>query len=284
MNKRISRGLCVRVLAGLTLAGTSLVAAQAADWSDTALSWRYGTNFAEPYVGTGIGKNIYALTHVSGYKYGTNFFNVDMLESDSKDPGNGTTSGAQEVYVVYRNYIDFGKVSGKEIKFTGVRGVGLTVGFDYNSKNDAGYDSKKRMLVVGPTLQFDVPGHAEASIVLLDESNAPQGDTCSCRYTYTVHPALMADWGIPILGGALAYEGFLNYIASKGTNEFGGPTASEINWDSEVMWDAGAQMGMGKNTFRIGGEYQYWKNKFGNPSDVPGSKASTPMVRVEYHF
>ena len=94
----------------------------------------------------------------------------------------------------------------------------------------------------------------------------------------------MADWGIPILGGALAYEGFLNYIASKGTNEFGGPTASEINWDSEVMWDAGAQMGMGKNTFRIGGEYQYWKNKFGNPSDVPGSKASTPMVRVEYHF
>ncbi|OYV27300.1 MAG: hypothetical protein B7Z82_05890, partial [Halothiobacillus sp. 20-54-6] len=25
--------------------------AQAADWSDTSLSWRYGTKFAEPYEG-----------------------------------------------------------------------------------------------------------------------------------------------------------------------------------------------------------------------------------------
>jgi hypothetical protein len=43
---------------------------------------------------------------------------------------------------------------------------------------------------------------------------------------------------------------------------------------------------MGKNTFRVGFEYQYWKNKFGNSEAVagPGTLAKTPMVRAEYHF
>jgi len=41
---------------------------------------------------------------VGGYKYGTNFINVDFLMSDSID------SNAQEVYVTYRNTIGFAKV------------------------------------------------------------------------------------------------------------------------------------------------------------------------------
>jgi hypothetical protein len=43
-------------------------------------------------------------------------------------------------------------------------------------------------------------------------------------------------------------------------------------------------VGAAPKTFRLGLEYQYWRNKFGNPSSVPGSLAKTPMVRAEYHF
>ncbi len=260
------------------------LAATAADWSDTSISWHYGTKFAEPFEGNDITKNIYSLTHVSGYKYGTNFFDADLLQSNGKDPGNGTTGGAQEVYVLYRNTVDLGKATGTEIKFTGVRGVGITFGFDWNTKNDAGYQSKKRMLVLGPTLNFDVPGHAEASIVLLKESNDPTG--IPSRYTYKTHPALMADWGIP-LGGPVAYEGYLDYIASKGKDEFGGDTKPETNFDSEIMVDIGDVMGGAKHTFRLGFEYQYWKNKFGNNAAGPagsGAFAKTPSIRAEYHF
>ena len=42
-----------------------------------------------------------------------------------------------------------------------------------------------------------------------------------------------------------------------------------------------------KNTFRVGLEYQYWKNKFGNSAATTGNvgqTARTPMVRAEYHF
>ena len=70
------------------LAAAVLLSAQAtaADWSDTAISWRHGSQFAEPFNDQDISKNIFALTHVSGYKYGVNFFNVDMLQSDKTDP------------------------------------------------------------------------------------------------------------------------------------------------------------------------------------------------------
>ena len=115
------------VIGSLTLYTASV---HAADWSDTSLGWRYGTMFAEPYVNKpdggrqDIGKNIVSLTHSSGYQYGTNFFNADLLLSDSKDPGKGTSGGAQEAYVVYRNMVDFGKIFKKDLSLGPMRSFG----------------------------------------------------------------------------------------------------------------------------------------------------------------
>lgn len=270
----------------------ALPAAHAADWSDTALSWRTGTAFREPFNPEHIKKNIFALTHVSGYKYGSNFFNVDFLQSDSKDPASlKQSSGAQEAYLVYRHTLDIGKLQGKELKFGAVRGVGLTLGFDWNTKNDVGYNSRKRMLVLGPTLMWDVPGHLNTSLLLLSESNAPSGafppiSNVNGRYSYKLHPMLTADWGIP-LADRWSFEGYANFIASKGRDEVGNDTGAETNIDMEIMYDLGAAMGHGKNSLKVGLEYQYWNNKFGNTSSTTGGKgqrASTPMLRVEYHF
>ncbi|MGZ3240585.1 MAG: outer envelope protein [Burkholderiaceae bacterium] len=269
--------------ASFLVAGLLSASVHAADWSDTSLSWRYGTKFAEPFNNQDIAKNIYGLTHVSGYKYGVNFFNVDMLQSDAKDPAAGGASGAQEIYVVYRNTLDFGKISGKSLKFGPVNSVGGTLGFDWNTKND-NYSSKKRMLVLGPTLMWDVPGHLNTSLLILKESNAPAGVS---RYTYKTHPMFALDWGIPLGSLPLSFEGFGNFIASKGKDEFGGDTAAETLVDLALMWDVGSTAGMSKNTFRLGVMYEYWKNKFGNNSSGPagsGAFAKTPMVKAEYHF
>ncbi|MBV8624292.1 MAG: outer envelope protein, partial [Herbaspirillum sp.] len=70
------------------LAGSLLLASGAtlaADWADNSIGYRYGTRFAEPYNTQDISKNIVNFQHASGYKYGTNFLNVDLLMSDSKD-------------------------------------------------------------------------------------------------------------------------------------------------------------------------------------------------------
>jgi hypothetical protein len=280
-----------RVAATLALAAVS-VAGQAADWSDTSIGYRTGSKFAEPFNPNAIKKNIVDLNHVSGYKYGTNFFNVDYLMSDSKDPaGAGSNNGAAETYIVYRNTLELDKTIGGKFAFGPVRNMGVTFGFDVNSKTDAGYNSKKRMFVAGPTFMFDVPGFLNVSLLELWESNAPYNtfsNTSTPRKSYKTHPMLTAAWAIPLgKDTGFTYEGFANFIASKGNNEFGGPTATETNIDSQIMYDVGALAGA-KGKFKVGIEYQYWKNKFGNPATTPGAGsgafAKTTMLRAEYHF
>lgn len=280
------------MIVGAALAAAGL-SAHAADWSDTSIGYRYGSHFAEPYNNEDIAKNVFNLTHVSGYKYGSNFFNVDMLLSNSKDPSApGSKDGAHEVYVVYRHTLDLGKVTGKDFKYGPVRGVGLTAGFDFNTKTDAGYNSKKRMLVAGPTVMFDVPGFLNVSLLQLWESNAPYNayaDVSVPRYSYDPHPMLNAAWGVPfnVAGAAFSFEGFANFITAKGTDEFGGQTKPETLIDAAVMYDASGLVGANKNTFKVGVGYQYWRNKFGNDHRGfagQGAFAKTPNIKLEYHF
>jgi nucleoside-specific outer membrane channel protein Tsx len=280
---------CLRLTVALA-AAFAATASHAADWSDTSIGYRTGSQFAEPFGANDIHKDILDLNHVSGYKYGSNFFNVDLLLSDKKDPASPNSSnGAQEVYMVYRHTLDLEKTTGASLKWGPIRGVGLTMGFDANVKDDAGYNSKKRMLVAGPTLNLDVPGFLAVSVLQLWESNAPYNEftsTATPRYHYKPHPMLTAAWGIPIGSLPLSFEGFLNFIASKGKDEFGGNTKPETNIDMQLMYDVGTLWGA-KNTFKAGLEYQYWRNKFGNDHEGPagdGAFAKTPMVRAEYHF
>ncbi|XHS76780.1 outer envelope protein [Burkholderiaceae bacterium UC74_6] len=277
----------IPLIALSALAGAG--AAHAADWSDTSIGARYGTQFREPYNPEDISKYIVNLTHASGYKYGSNFLNVDLLMSDSKDPSNiSSGNGAHEAYIVYRHTLDLGKVMGSNLSSPGIRGWGVMAGFDWNTKTDATYNSKKRMFVLGPTVMFDVPGFLNVSLVLLKESNQPSGFSFATnanysvsRYSYKTHPMLTAAWGINF-SDRISWEGYANFIASKGNDEFGGKTKPETNIDMQLMYDV-----TGTKTFKVGIEYQYWKNKFGNDSGGPagsGAFAKTPMIRAEYHF
>ena len=254
-------------------------AAHAVDWSDTAVGLRYGTHFAEPYVSDEITKRIVNLTYVNGYKWGSNFLNVDLLASDATD------SHAEEAYLVYRHTLDFGKVTEQDLKFGPVRGVGLTAGLDWNTKNDPGYGSRQRRWLLGPTLMMDVPGFLNMSVLAAQDSNRPAaGSPCDCRYKYKAQWVFNANWGLPLGDTGLSFEGYVNYFTAKGVDEYGTPTAPQTDVDVSLMYDLGSAMGWGKKALRLGVEYQYWRNKFGQPASVPGSLAKTPMVKVDMHF
>ena len=100
----------------VALLAASSCAVHAADWSDTSLSYRYGTQFAEPFNNQDITKSIVNFSNVSGYKFGKNFVSVDFLLSSEVDPSSaGAATGAHEAYVVYRHTLDIGKVSGRDL-------------------------------------------------------------------------------------------------------------------------------------------------------------------------
>ena len=110
----------------------------AADGSDTSRGYRHGTQFAGPFNANDIAKNILNPNHASGFKYGSNCFKADVLLSNNKDPaGAGSTNGAQEIDIVYRQTLDLAKTRGAPMTFGPVRGIGLTSGFDLNTKTHA---------------------------------------------------------------------------------------------------------------------------------------------------
>lgn len=281
------------IAASLLLATLASGAASAADWSDVALGWGVGTRFREPFNPEPIRKNIFSLTWASGYASGDQFFNLDLLKSDHRDPASlHDGEGALEAYVVYRYSFDLGKLSGHDFHVGPLRSFNFTAGFDWNDKHDVGYNSRKRMLVAGPQVDWDVPqGRFNTAVLMAWESNAPHGpfppiSNVHGRYHYQAHPMLALDWALP-LGRHWSFEGYADWIAAKGRDETGAVTAAETLVDARLMFDAGAALGLRPQALRLGLRYQYWRNKFGNTRATTGGKgyiASTPMLEAEYHF
>lgn len=281
MSLSILRCKTLALCAALAL---SPLAAQAANWSDTSVSYRTGDTFGEPGVANSVAKDIFGFTHVSGHNYGQNFLNVDILISDKNDPARGGDEGAQEIYVVYAHQLHLGKVFKKDLSFGPVKEVALTTGFDWNTKN-TNFAPKVRKTLVGPTLKFDIPkGFFDVSLLYYKEknNNGIVGTSVDFDSTYRIAMA----WGVPFNLGPvpLSFEGFLNYTGEKGKDGFGNKTDPETWTDIFLMADIGQMLFDKPKTVRAGIGYEYIKNKFGSKEGSRGSETTTPMVKLQWHF
>ena len=270
------------------------VFAQAATWSDTFVGYRYGTDFREPNNRNDVQKHVLQLTHSSGYSVGQNFANLDIFQSDDKDPTRfkGGT-GATEFYLTYRHQLHLGKIFDKSLAFGPVKEVALTAGFDLNTKNTT-FAPRKRLLVVGPTLKFDVPGFLDVSLLYGKEWNhCGLGSPACPKSDISFDPQLIlsAAWGIPFSAGPvpLKFQGFINVNGEKGRDYADVKTRTETLMRSSLMVDVG-QMAWGKkNTLLMGAGYEYWRNKFGNHAtasgvEKPGIDTNAPTFQMEWHF
>lgn len=88
-------------LIALVGAGESM----ALEWMSNSVGFRYGQQFTNPNNPDKFAKRIYSFTHADGYRYGSNFFNLDVFLSDNRDPRKGTDHGGSEVYAVYRHQL-----------------------------------------------------------------------------------------------------------------------------------------------------------------------------------
>ncbi|NBQ40046.1 MAG: hypothetical protein EBU34_09775 [Alphaproteobacteria bacterium] len=123
-------------LAAALVAASLTPVAHGAEWSDAFIGVAQGSKFREPGNPLENEKTVATAQYVGGYKYGVNFFTVDMLQSGPNDLARGSKRPAQEVYAVYNNTVSLGKL-GMDTKFGLIRDIGFQAGFDFNSKNDA---------------------------------------------------------------------------------------------------------------------------------------------------
>ncbi len=266
--------------------------AQAAEWSDTFIGYRYGEEFREPNNTRDVTKSVLQLGHVSGYALGQNFFNLDVLQSDRNDPAQGGGTGATEFYLTYRHQLQLGKALSKDFSFGPVKDVALTAGFDLNTK-DTAVAPRKRFLAIGPTLKFNVPGFLDVSLLAAQESNHNGFGTVSKNVNFDTQLMFNVAWGIPFQAGPLPlkFQGFLNYLTEKGKDYNGVNTAPETLMRTSLMLDAGQLAFNRKNLLWVGVGYEYWNNKFGyhdrsatNSAPKDGIRTTTPTLQAELHF
>ena len=272
----------------LALLAAAALPLAAAEWSDTLIGYRTSDQFREPGIDGTLKKDILQLSHVSGWAYGTNFFNVDMLMSDKADPASNGTTGANEVYVAYRGSLSMNKIHGRDLGFGPVRDISLTAGFDFNSKDNA-FASKKRFLVFGPTLNFKTSsGFFDLGLWACHEQN--QNGIVGKSVDYKTTYLLSAAWGIPFALGAVGaeFKGFANYEGAKGKDGFGVETVPETLSNVSLLFDLSPAFGS-KGKVWVGAGYEYWNNKFGGPnSSAPAPntnrRVTAPMLQVQVHF
>lgn len=169
---------CHRVAVGLSRDQL----AQATTWSDTPISYRYGTQLTEPYNPDKVEKHILPFSHASVFSLGQNIFNLDLLQSDSADTTRGSASVATEAYLVYRHQLHAGKIFDKPVAFGPVKDMTLTARFDLKTK-DTGFAPRKSQLLVRANLQVRCaawfPGSQPAGSIL-----------AACRVTATAFPSI----------------------------------------------------------------------------------------------
>jgi nucleoside-specific outer membrane channel protein Tsx len=263
----------------------------AVQWQDNSISYSTSNQFTEPGVSQKVSKHIVEYVHVNGYRLANNLFRAKVMRSDSNDPAESGDKGATEVYVVYRHLLSLGAVTGKSFAFGPVRDVGLTAGFDLNTKNNA-FSPRKRLLVAGPTLRFDVPRGSQLDFSLLAAKEYNHCGLPPCKapgakedIAFDLFPLLHLAWRLPFQMGStnIRFEGFAAKGFRQGTDYVGNPVAYETLVRAALLADIGQPLLDRKNTLFAGLGYEFWRNKYG-ANGVPGIDTDAPTLHLKWHF
>jgi nucleoside-specific outer membrane channel protein Tsx len=218
----------------------------------------------DPGIAVDVPKNIYTLGHFSGYKYGTNFFSVDILQSLANDPAHrNSTSQAQELYAVYRSALSSRKILGTKYELGPVKDFLLTFGFDAGAK-DTTFAPRPFKLLIGPTVNIALPvGFLDLSLLAYNETN--NNGIVGKKVDFDTTWQVGALWGTFFnLGLPAKFTGFISVTGPKGKDGFGVQTVTETLMRASLQWDVGTLASLNKGTVFAGIGYEYWNNKFGN--------------------
>jgi len=300
-----------KVLPSLLVIGAGLAAmpAQASDflWTDTYLSYRYLWQDKQPGTYKDVHESAVNLSHADEWDYGSNFFSLDVEQFTNHDPSNsadqvytGRSTGSGEFYGLFRSVASGNKISNtKTFAFGPIKDIGLEIGADWCTQNDA-FASNKKMIVIGPQFEIALPkGFWNISVHALHEwntdsfhsyANNGNGDQSD---NFDLVPELETAWLYPIAIGPVPMKitGYANLIGPKGKGTSGdvGHT-TEFLAHPKLMFDVGAMAGGKPGKIDAGVGYEYWLNKFGTrsgtPRDAPIANPTQHAVffEVGYHF
>lgn len=231
-------------------------AASAANWSQTSVLLLDGAGYKNVNDDSRFNTQVLTLEHVSGWKYGTNFFFVDVTHPNSAD---------SQFYGELSPSFSLGKISGKDLSFGMVKDLSIATTWELGQNTNA--------KLFGLGVDLNIPNMPVATINVYQrqsESKFVPGKTGNGQQVTLV-------WAAPFSLGATQwlFNGFFDYATAE--PEVG--KVENIVSSPRLMMDAGALWGTPKSLY-VGVEYSYWKNKYG----VKGIEESVPQLALQWSF
>lgn len=256
---------CFRTVAKLlglcaALAVAPGVSAGAAEWSSTNVQYLYGTKHQSIFFNTDTGKldsrddtrSVVTLEHVNGWKYGDNFFFVDITNPDRSDKETKTS-----YYGELSPRLSLGKISGKDLSLGIVKDVLITTTAEIGD----GFHN----YLYGLAVDLDLPGTPVFQINYYIRNEIGPGKDRGNQLTLV--------WLRPFDVGGLSFvfEGFLDYAYGMDHAEDNLLTAPRLLLDVGKLWGS-------PGTLQAGVEYQVWRNKFG----LDGIDEDVPQAMLKW--
>lgn len=224
------------------------ISANAATWSETTISYLRGSNFANSFEDNN--RSELSFEHASGFKYGDNFFWLDVSDSQSSSRSTDT-----ELYGEWSPRFSAGKVLGFYNKDRLVQDVLLSGTLEFGR---SAVVSRARLYGFG--LDFNIPHFSFFQYNLYIRDNMDKtGTTFQSTFAYKVPFSISKKIKIN-------YSAYVDIVhGEEGTDS--DSTIVEAYWHTGqvVTLDLGALWGV-DNVIHTGFKYQYWNRKYGAKS------------------
>jgi len=273
--------------------------------NDNSVSYAYRFSATDPFVTDHTAKQVITFTHFDAWAYGTNFFNVDLLKSDLKDPANPCglagfpatgCEGTTEIYGFFRSTLGWKELFG--LRFGSfLTNISFKVGGDANSVNNANAAAKKDV-VAGLQFNFALPWGATFNVAPLYYTEKNHGSfitstTSGVDYfsTWRVEGALIVPLGPK--GTPLTFGSLFGINGPKGQCPPGECAATSSSTKTEYFLQQSLTLDVGQlaygrpNIFSVFVAYVYWQNKFGidhNLDPTGGTTESTMLTGATLRF
>ena len=271
--------------------------------NDNILWYRYQPLSHDPFInnaknaakGNNVAKNMFHFEHTDTGGLVWNSFTMTGLLSDKNEPAARGTTGAEELYMTYRGDVSTTGFGRPPITAPYISDLMFEFGGDANYKNDA-YGARRRFLLLGPIIYFDLPGSVTLAFHYAQEWN--QNSITHINPNY--HPTWNTEFSYTEYFDTkhmYRLEGEFNMTGAKGNdtlyNRAGRvipiKTKTEFYIYNQIVADAGKLLlGMPEHKVDAFVGFQYWINKFGYPIAARygggGALELTPYFGVGVHF
>lgn len=230
--------------------------AAAALFSSTEIHYQHGSLDAPGFAGGGdADTNIFTLQNATAWEYVELFVFLDVID-DNRSDGFNDSDLYGELYL--------GGGLSKAFGHEGGIGPWKDVGWVFGV--NAADDPKVRKFLPGIRLYWDAPGfvflNTDITAYIDDSSGVGSGGAPSESDSFMVDFSWLKVFDIG--SQSFSFTGHAEYIDGR-RNEFGGRVSSWVLAQPQLRWDAGKAFFNNPGHFHLGIEYQYWRNKLGDP-------------------